>query len=244
MAEGRITFPLPSGICAVVGFGLAAIGSFILAILLGTAWSFGLFLHLLLVALVGYMLAMRCTENGNELFGLVGLVYVPHKREELAGTIARLPDKAAEAARNAAEKVEHAITGNVAQEPASAAGGSGERVQVLGTRPPLLDTPPPRGDDLTMINGVGQKLAGVLNGLGVHHFSQIANWNENELAWVDRHLGSFRGRADRDDWIGQAAKLMRGAAPADEPRHESRDEPGHEGRARDEPGDERTSKGS
>ncbi len=220
MAAGTLTFPRPSGVCAVLGFGLAAIGSFVLGILLGTAWSFGLVLHLLLVALVGYMLAMRCTGNGNELFGLVGLLYVPQKREELAETIARLPERAAEATRNVAERVEQAIGGQEAAEPAPAP-GSPEKVRE-GTRPPLLDAPAPGGgDDLTAISGVGPKLAGALNEIGIYHFSQIANWNEDELDWIDHNLVSFRGRARRDDWIGQAAALMRGEQPSQDARDDS-----------------------
>ncbi len=209
MVDGRITFPLPSGICAIVGFGLAALGSFVLAIALGTGWSFGLVLHLLLVALVGYMLAMRCTENGNELFGLVALLYVPQKREELVEAIGRLPEKAAEATRSVAERVEQAIGGQDSTPAPTPAKGE---PAAEGTRPPLLDSAPPSGgDDLTLINGIGPKLAGVLNGLGIHHFSQIANWSSAEIDWVDGHLGTFRGRARRDDWTGQAAALMRGA---------------------------------
>ena len=44
------------------------------------------------------------------------------------------------------------------------------------------DAPPPKmkkpskPDDLKFISGVGPKLEGVLNGLGVYKFSQIAKW--------------------------------------------------------------------
>ncbi len=61
-------------------------------------------------------------------------------------------------------------------------------------------------DDLKKIKGVGPKLEGILNGLGIFHFDQIANWKRAEIDWVDDYL-SFKGRIDRDDWINQAKKF-------------------------------------
>lgn len=62
-------------------------------------------------------------------------------------------------------------------------------------------------DDLKRISGVGPKLEGVLNELGFYHFDQIAAWTAAEVAWVDSRL-KFKGRIERDDWIGQAKRLM------------------------------------
>jgi NADH-quinone oxidoreductase subunit E len=62
-------------------------------------------------------------------------------------------------------------------------------------------------DDLKKIKGVGPKLEGTLNGLGIYHFDQIAAWTESEVAWVDERL-KFKGRIERDGWIGQAKTLM------------------------------------
>ena len=61
-------------------------------------------------------------------------------------------------------------------------------------------------DDLKKIVGVGPKLEGTLNGLGIFHFDQIAKWTRKEIIWVDDYL-SFKGRIDRDDWVAQAKKL-------------------------------------
>ncbi|WP_333715124.1 NADH-quinone oxidoreductase subunit NuoE [Yoonia sp.] len=63
-------------------------------------------------------------------------------------------------------------------------------------------------DDLKKISGVGPKLEGVLNDLGFYHYDQIAKWTEEEIAWVDARL-KFKGRIQRDDWIGQATKLAK-----------------------------------
>jgi len=64
-------------------------------------------------------------------------------------------------------------------------------------------------DDLKKIKGVGPKLEGVLNELGVWHFWQIARWTEAEIAWVDTRL-KFKGRIERDEWIAQAKILAEG----------------------------------
>ncbi|MEM8750401.1 MAG: dipeptide ABC transporter ATP-binding protein [Pseudomonadota bacterium] len=68
---------------------------------------------------------------------------------------------------------------------------------------------PTKPDDLKMISGVGPKIEGILNGLGVYKFEQIAKWKKAERAWVDDHL-SFKGRIDREDWVKQAKALAKG----------------------------------
>ena len=68
-------------------------------------------------------------------------------------------------------------------------------------------------DDLRLIRGVGPKLEAMLHQMGIFHFDQIADWSPMNLRWVDQNLGSFRGRAVRDDWVGQAKKLAAGWRP-------------------------------
>jgi len=77
------------------------------------------------------------------------------------------------------------------------------------TTPPELLTGPRGGDadDLKKLKGVGPKLEGLLNEIGVYHFDQIAGWGPAEIAWVDDKL-NFRGRIERDDWVAQAQALM------------------------------------
>lgn len=65
-------------------------------------------------------------------------------------------------------------------------------------------------DDLRQIKGVGPKLATLLASLGVTRFDQIAAWTEADIAEVDRFLGSFAGRIERDSWVEQAGYLARG----------------------------------
>ncbi len=65
-------------------------------------------------------------------------------------------------------------------------------------------------DDLKKISGVGPKLEAVLNELGFWHFDQIAKWTPAQVAWVDSRL-KFKGRIERDDWIGQATEFAKAA---------------------------------
>ena len=80
--------------------------------------------------------------------------------------------------------------------------------------PLLLSGPTAKGaDDLKLIWGVGPKLEAMLNEMGIYHYSQIAEWNDMNLLWVDQHLQAFRGRAVRDRWIDQAKRLANGWRP-------------------------------
>lgn len=83
-----------------------------------------------------------------------------------------------------------------------------------GERPRPLDAPNGAADDLKKISGVGPKLEQKLNGLGIYHYSQIAAFTPENIAWVDGYL-SFKGRITRDDWISQAGMLKSGAGEAD-----------------------------
>ncbi|MGH1413314.1 MAG: NADH-quinone oxidoreductase subunit E [Pelagimonas sp.] len=65
-------------------------------------------------------------------------------------------------------------------------------------------------DDLKLIKGVGPKLEKLLNSMGFYHFDQVAAWTGQELAWVDQNLEGFKGRATRDNWVGQAKTLASG----------------------------------
>ncbi|WP_109467410.1 endonuclease [Albibacillus kandeliae] len=67
-----------------------------------------------------------------------------------------------------------------------------------------------KADNLKKIKGVGPKLEGVLNGVGVYHFDQIAAWSEADVAWADENLVGFKGRVSRDDWVAQAKILASG----------------------------------
>lgn len=66
-------------------------------------------------------------------------------------------------------------------------------------------------DDLKRISGIGPKIEGTLNDLGVYHFDQISNFTAENVNWVNDHL-SFKGRIEREGWIEQAKALTKGTA--------------------------------
>jgi len=65
-------------------------------------------------------------------------------------------------------------------------------------------------DDLTQLKGVGPKFARLLNDLGITRFEQLARLTEGDIDRLDRHLGAFRGRLERDQVPLQADYLARG----------------------------------
>ncbi len=71
----------------------------------------------------------------------------------------------------------------------------------------------PRGepDDLKRISGVTPKLEQRLNDLGVFHFWQIADLDAGSMQSLDRQL-RLKGQVEKDDWVGQAKKLVEVAA--------------------------------
>lgn len=87
----------------------------------------------------------------------------------------------------------------VASEPQPAGGRSADTVPAEG-----------EADDLKRIKGVGPVIERKLNGRGVRHFRQIAQWTREDVEDIDKDL-KFRGRIDREDWIGQAKLLAEGA---------------------------------
>lgn len=63
------------------------------------------------------------------------------------------------------------------------------------------------GDDLAQIVGVGPILTELLHDVGVFYFWQIAEWSDEDIDYVDEKLLHFKGRIQRDDWVGQARAL-------------------------------------
>ena len=64
-------------------------------------------------------------------------------------------------------------------------------------------------DDLTMINGVGPFIAQKLNEIGVFTYEDVSAWDAAEINRITEAIGYFPRRIERDDWVGQAAKLAR-----------------------------------
>jgi predicted flap endonuclease-1-like 5' DNA nuclease len=65
-------------------------------------------------------------------------------------------------------------------------------------------------DDLLLIKGIGPKLNKMLIGLGITRFDQIAAWTPQDVDKVDDHMGQFKDRIGREEWIPQAKLLAAG----------------------------------
>ncbi|NWA28023.1 hypothetical protein HX870_21075 [Pseudomonas gingeri] len=79
----------------------------------------------------------------------------------------------------------------------------------VGSRPLIMEKPTGALDNLKLISGVGHKNEAVLHELGIYRFSQIAQWTEPQVHWIE-HYFSFPGRVEREDWRGQARTLAQG----------------------------------
>lgn len=62
-------------------------------------------------------------------------------------------------------------------------------------------------DDLKKLSGVGPVIEKKLHALGVTTFDQVAAWTPEDVTRIDDEL-SFKGRVEREDWIGQAKQFI------------------------------------
>ncbi len=81
-----------------------------------------------------------------------------------------------------------------------------------GGAPQALSRPEGEPDDLQQISGIGPGIERTLHQLGIFHFRQIAAFTPENVAWVNQRL-RFKGRIEREDWIGQAKRLVAGGPP-------------------------------
>lgn len=94
----------------------------------------------------------------------------------------------------------------------------------------FLDQPDGQPDDLTRISGIGPVVSQGLNGMGIYHYHQIAAFSQQDIDAVNSEL-DFPGRIEREDWIGQARRLVTVSArsyPGDPPARPPRGETSNE----------------
>ena len=198
------------------GTVIAALGSWLVAFLGGTlagtllwvlgGWSFlqGAFVGLLVFIILGAVISwimMRPLPAPNEAV----LETPPAPGPKKAAQPSAKPAPAAAPAPKAAKPAEKKPAPKKASKPKAEAPAAAE------DRPALMKDAPDGGqaDDLKKISGVGPKLEQTLNELGVWHYEQVASFTKADIAWVDERL-RFKGRIERDDWIGQAKALAEG----------------------------------
>ena len=81
----------------------------------------------------------------------------------------------------------------------------------MGKKPTTISVPANGGDDLTLIDGIGNALEKKLFAMGVYKYDQIAKWTKDNETWIGNELG-FPGRPQRENWVSEAKKLAKGGA--------------------------------
>ena len=82
---------------------------------------------------------------------------------------------------------------------------------LMGTKPTNLLSEPRggKGDNLTLIDGVGNAIEKKMFKMGIYHFDQIAKMSKAEIAWLGTAVG-FPGRPERENWQGESKTLAAG----------------------------------
>ena len=137
------------------------------------------------------------------------------ERQAAAAAQAKLDRLAAEA--DADPEADYLAAAVIAEQdrliPETAAPGEAEpqaaAADAAGIKPPALEAPQGVADDLKLIKGIGPNNERTLNDLGIHHFSQIADWSLDHATWIGDQM-AFPGRIERERWIPQAKLLAAG----------------------------------
>lgn len=80
----------------------------------------------------------------------------------------------------------------------------------MGKKPSVMSNAPAGGgDNLTLIDGVGNALEKKLFALGVYKFDQIAKWTAANETWIGNEIG-FPGRPERENWVAESKVLAKG----------------------------------
>jgi predicted flap endonuclease-1-like 5' DNA nuclease len=69
-------------------------------------------------------------------------------------------------------------------------------------------------DDLTAIEGIGPFLQQKLYEAGIFTYAQISAWEDAEVEEITKKIQFFPGRIRKDDWVGQAKRLLESDHPA------------------------------
>jgi predicted flap endonuclease-1-like 5' DNA nuclease len=65
-------------------------------------------------------------------------------------------------------------------------------------------------DDLKLIKGIGPNIEEKLNEVGIYNYTQISNFTSKDIEDLTELIKFFPGRIERDNWVGQAYKLLNG----------------------------------
>lgn len=131
------------------------------------------------------------------------LLFRPRQRVQLSNETAPVRPHMMQSARADGER-----KGIAAEAAAAASDVTGDIINApVHANLPGASGPP---DDLQRLKGVGPKFAALLNQFGIIRFDQLARLSEGDIEQLDKHLGPFRGRLERDQIPLQAEYLARG----------------------------------
>ena len=65
-------------------------------------------------------------------------------------------------------------------------------------------------DDVTLIDGIGPKIAAILARIGVTSLHQIAAFTADDISRIGPLLPVYPGRIVHDAWVEQARRLVAG----------------------------------
>jgi len=109
--------------------------------------------------------------------------------------------------RDELPKVKATVTEEKVEATAEKVEASEEDINSLLSNLGTFDPETQQADDLKKVNGIGPVMEKKLNQIGIFTFDQVSKMTAAEYDLLDSITGSFPGRAQRDDWAGQAAKL-------------------------------------
>ena len=119
--------------------------------------------------------------------------------------------KPAPASASFAEPDVAATSRPLADEPiAAAAPLDASPASVAADAPDASPSDDPGAQSVTMLKGLGPKIAARLGELGITRVDQLAWLDDGEAGELDRRLGAFEGRMERDRWREQARLLAQG----------------------------------
>lgn len=114
---------------------------------------------------------------------------------------------AAKATPKEASKMAHQAAAKVAPKMEQVVTSSEEMISRIGKAEKGA------ADDLKEIKGIGEKLEGMLNEIGITTYKQVAKMDDTVYVMIDDLIPAFKGRAKRDAWAVQARKLLKSKTP-------------------------------
>lgn len=143
------------------------------------------------------------TDRGT-LGDLEGLAALKAKMDAAESAPAKKETKAKPKAKAEPKKAEKTEAKKETAEPAAEVSNDDANKTLLAN---IGEGDAKNADDLKLISGVGPVFEKTLNNIGIYNFSQVAKMTKAEYDILDSLTGKFPGRAERDDWAGQAKKL-------------------------------------